>query len=213
MQSPSFYATNYPKNIANNGVTPLTLTPRGGRHEDTPFSFWNGSLIIITMVMLLVAIIVLASFWASDDEERLKRQRTYARVDDLYFPVHGIVVTKENLNDIRQKIMQGISIHHYLDTFITCEFRITSLSLGGCAIKTERALAKGELVLLKLSELPDYPTADHAVVYKVAWVREPKHPDHDPRYSAGLQAMETLTKHQNDPLKKYMSYLLDEPAA
>jgi hypothetical protein len=213
MQSPGHYANKSTTIIASNGVTPLTLTPRGGRHEDTSYNFWSGSLVIVTMVVLLVAIIVLASFWASDDEERLKRQRTYARVDDLYFPLHGIVLTRDNLNDIRQKSIQGVSLDQYLDTFITSEFRITSLSLGGCAIKTERALAKGELVLLKLSELPDYPAPDHAVVYKVAWVRDPKHPDHDPRYSAGLQAIETLSRHPSDPLKKYMSYLLDEPAA
>lgn len=197
----------------SNGITPLTLTPRGGRHEESAFNFWSGSLVIVGLVVVLVGIIVLASFWASDDDERIKRQRAYARVDDLYFPLHGIVLTQENLRDVRAQRDAGTPLKAYLETFITTEFRVTSLSLGGCAIKTERALAKGELILLKLSELPDYPASEHAVVYRVAWVRDPQHPERDPRYSAGLQAFEHLSQNEADPLKKYMSYLLDEPAA
>jgi hypothetical protein len=84
--------------------------------------------------------------------------------------------------------------------------------LGGCAIKSEKALIKGEHVLIKLSELPDYPSNEHIAVFRVAWVREPKHPERDPRFSAGLQMTEILSNNNLEPLKKYMSYLLDEPS-
>jgi hypothetical protein len=199
--------------LSGNGVTPLTLSTRGARHQESDHNFWNGSLAILGLVVLLVLIVVLASFWASDDEEKMKRQRSYARVDDLYFPMHGFVITKEILSDIRKHALSPPALRSYLDTFITSEFRITSLSLGGCAIKSERAVEKGELVLLKLSELPDYPVSSDPVVYRVAWVRDPRDPDRDPRFSAGLQTSESLSEHNLDPLKKYMSYLLDEPAA
>jgi hypothetical protein len=201
------------RSIADNPLGPLAISPSVGKHQDVSVDFFNGAVVILILVIAIVVIIVAASFWASDDEERNKRQRNYARVDDLYFPVHAIVITTELLNEIKSHLSSSpAQLEQFLDTFITTDIRMTSLSLGGCAVKSERPLEKGELLVLRMSELPDYPTDQESIVYRVAWVREPKNPDKDARYSAGLQVVEIFGSSKDEYLKKYMGYLLDEPA-
>lgn len=201
------------RSVADNPLAPLAINPSVGKHQDVSVDFWSGSAIILILVIAIVIIIVAASFWASDDEERIKRQRNYARVDDLYFPLHAILITTEIFNEIRGHMRASpAQLEQFLNTFISTDIRMTSLSLGGCAIKSERPLEKGELLVLRMQELPDYPADQESAVYRVAWVREPKDPDKDARYSAGLQIVEMFGANKDEYLKKYMGYLLDEPA-
>jgi Tfp pilus assembly protein PilZ len=99
----------------------------------------------------------------------------------------------------------------HLDTFLSLDLRLTSLSLGGCALKTEKQLEKGEILILRLHLLPDFPNKYESAAYRVAWTRPPKFPEKDARQVAGLQLLETLPNSERASLKKYLNYLLDEP--
>lgn len=191
----------------------FTISKLTGPASSSAQEVFSVPVLVAFIVILIISVVLVATFWPADEQERVKRQRRYARVDDLYFPIQAIVVTKETLADMRAQSEDRQSLERFFETYLPIEIRVTSISLGGCAIKTERHLEKGQMMLLNLAQLPDFPTKNGLSSFKVTWVREPKHPDRDARVDIGLQIAETFHESTRDMLRKYLNYLLDDPAA
>jgi hypothetical protein len=169
--------------------------------------------LVAFIVILIICILLIATFWPVNEHDPSRRQRKYARIDQLYFPVQGALVTKESIEEIRSISNNSERVERYFESFLPIEFRVTSLSLGGCAIKAERALEKGQIILLNLGQLPDYPKRYGFVSFKVTWIRNPKNPNRDSLFDVGLQISDTFQEDTKDTLRKYLNYLLDDPAA
>lgn len=170
-------------------------------------------VLVAFIVILIISVVLVATFWPVDEQEKVKRQRRYARVDELYFPVQAVLVNKETIEELSSLSEDPQRIERYFDTFLPIEIRVTSISLGGCAIKTDRPLEKGQMILLNLAQLPDFPSKHSFASFKVTWVRGPKHPDRDARIDIGLQITDTFQENTRDTLRRYLNYLLDDPAA
>ncbi len=195
-QSPSFAFSKFANNAPGGSIDVMSVPS-----------------IIVFMVILVISIILVATFWSAPNQDRLKRQRKYARVDDLYFPLIGVSASPEALSDISKLNGDMERIGRYIDTFLPIEMRLTSLSLGGCAVKTDKEFEKGQQLILNLSLLPDYPEPHDYIAFKVAWVRSPKKTTEDSRFEIGLQISDVYSPASKQNVKNYLNYLLDEPAA
>lgn len=166
---------------------------------------------VVAFVCFLLFAILIATLWPNEtDVSPYERQRKFSRVDQLFFKVSGHVLS----DDQSKKFVKGegrTEISVEAKKFPSESLTLLGLSSGGCSFLGDESLRRGKVVLLNLDTLPDFPSKELVAAVKIVWVREEK--THGRVYTvAGGKFIYSTGENTGENVKKYLSYLMDEPA-
>lgn len=172
----------------------------------TFFSPW-----VVTIIMLVVIGVLVVALWPSDNSaSTYARQRRFARVEQLFFKVIGRVLSEVDSESFVNHL-KSPQAKVDLTPMPSDPLIVIGLSVGGCSVLSEMNLKKGQVVILKLDTLPDFPSSEFAVAMRIIWVRDQI--VHGRRsYVGGGKFIFTSHAAAQDDLRKYLNYLLNEPA-
>lgn len=179
-------------------------------HTNEPVS----TLAIIALVSFVLILFLMATLWPQEKSNNIHfRQRQFGRVDGLFYRVQSALLDPEEAERFltgqftNPALLQGIMLlkNHPLT--------LVSLGIGGCGFVSPTSLKKGSILLLQLSSLPDFPEENLVVGCRVIWSKRSKG-SHGTIESVGCKFVyPNGTQFPEEMLKRYISYLMDEPVS
>ncbi len=197
--------------IAQSGIEGgFSLQARGGGGQGGSGLAGGALPWVVGVVCIALIAILVATLWPNESEGNpYQRQRKFARVDGLFLKVAGWVLgedeSKRFLTSLRETGNYDTATQRPLDGLT-----LMSLSFGGCSLASTVPLAKGNVVLLRLHSLPDFPKREMLVAAKVVWAR-PRQATGEPYDICGAKFLFTDGANGPESLRQYLNFLMDEP--
>jgi Tfp pilus assembly protein PilZ len=203
---PAFAATQ----IAQNGLGEgFSLQARGGGSGSGIAASGALPWIIGVVCIALIAVLVV-TLWPNDSEGNpYQRQRKFARVDNLFLKISAVILPEE---DSRRFIsnLRATGTYEVPAPIAFENLTMMSVSFGGCSLASTPALSKGNVILLHLNSLPDFPSKDLTVAAKVVWVRS-RADSGEPYDTCGAKFLFPSDHSSVELLRQYINFLMDEP--
>jgi len=165
---------------------------------------------MIGLVCLVLIGILVVTLWPNaSDANPYQRQRKFARIDGLFLKISALML---GMDDSRRFLTHLRSNGEYEPTPPAQAEGLTlmSLSFGGCSIASPTGLTKGNVVLLHLHSLPDFPSQALTVAAKIVWTR-PRTAGGEPYDVAGAKFLFPSDATGIESLRQYLNFLMDEP--
>ncbi|MEY2987373.1 MAG: hypothetical protein RJB13_894 [Pseudomonadota bacterium] len=172
------------------------------------------TIAVIALVSFVLILFLMATLWPREKSDSFQfRQRQFGRVDGLFYKVQAAILEA----DEAQKYLSGqLSEAHQIQALMLIRSQpmtLVSLSVGGCAFVSSSVVRKGSLILLQLSSLPDFPATDFPLLCRVVWTKQNKG-SHGSMESVGCKFVTSEnTPFPEDQLKRYITFLMDEPVS
>jgi hypothetical protein len=166
---------------------------------------WIIGVVSITLIGILVV-----TLWPNEsDSNPYQRQRKFARVDGLFLKIKAVVLGSAESQSFLQAVKATGNYPHCKDHTPEA-LTLLSLSFGGCSVASPRTLLKGEVILLDLQSLPDFPGPTATIAAKIMWTR-PKSESGESYDMAGAKFLNPAKPVHLDALRQYLNFLMDEP--
>ncbi|MEY4065551.1 MAG: PilZ domain [Pseudomonadota bacterium] len=204
--------TTFSPLLAQLDIRSFELQTRTGMTSAGPGAGGVSTLGVIAIVSFVLILFLMATLWPRGKENDINfRQRQFGRVDGLFFRIQGAFLDPEEAERylsgqfVNPALLQGLMLMK--GQSIT----MVSLSLGGCGFVSPTPLKKGALLLLQLASLPDFPQENLIIGCRVVWSK--RNPGaHGTMESVGCKfVFPHGTQPPEDVLKRYITYLMDEP--
>jgi hypothetical protein len=172
------------------------------------------TIAVIALVSFILILFLMATLWPREKSDSFQyRQRQFGRVDGLFYKVQAAILEV----DEAQKLLTGqLQELHELQALLLIRshpMTLVSLSVGGCAFVSSAAVKKGSIILIQLSSLPDFPPTDRPLACRVVWTKQNKG-SHGAMEAIGCKFVTPEnTPFPEDQLKRYITYLMDEPVS
>ncbi|MCA2961448.1 MAG: PilZ domain-containing protein [Silvanigrellales bacterium] len=184
---------------ARGGGSPGAGTLAGGALS------WVVGVVCVALIGVLVV-----TLWPNDsDENPYQRQRKFARVDGLFLKVTGYLLSDDE-SRIFLSSLRTSGAYATPSTLSAEGLTILSLSFGGCSIASSAAFGKGNIILLRLHSLPDFPSRDLMLAAKIVWIKA-RSSTGEPYDVCGAKFLFPSDRAGTESLRQYLNFLMDEP--
>lgn len=197
----AFGKNSLPENLSLQAPTNETTTT-GLSNPAVP---WMLGAIIFALIVIMVV-----TLWPNEEESNpYQRQRRFARVGDLFYQFQIEFIKGQDarsfLRSTRETFVNDQNMVGKLG-----DATLMSLSFGGATIISHDPVEKGDAVILHCHTLPDFPAKFLRIPGKIVWTR--RESDRGKRFDiAGVKFVAVTDKEAASQLKKYLSFLMDEP--
>ena len=172
------------------------------------------TMLIIALVSFVLILFLMATLWPREKSDSMhSRQRQFGRVDGLFFRIQAALLNDEDAGRYLSGQLSNPALLQGLLMMNTQALTLVSLSVGGCALVSPAPLKKGSLLLIQLGSLPDFPQENLIVACKVVWSRRDKGKQGGIESSGCKFVFPEGANTPDEPLKNYITFLMDEPVS
>jgi hypothetical protein len=205
----SFWTTAFANDSAS---LSLQATTRQAVEGNNPLSAFTSWLFGISCVLILSVFV--ATLWPrKNDANLIQKQRKFARVDGLFLNISGVVLSSIESSemtsmepDAQEARIKKMIRHSEAIQKLT----LLSLSMGGCSVAVRGKLTKGDVILMKMGALPDFPSTEIVLAAKSVWVHS--NTETGETYDVcGAKFLNLDRAEHKEALAQYLNFLMDEP--
>lgn len=206
--------TTFSSFVAQLGTQSFELQTRTNFGSSNSADGSTPTLLIIVLVSFVLVLFLMATLWPREKLDSLhSRQRQFGRVDGLFFKVQTALLDNEESERYLSAQLSNPALIQGMMLMKNQPLTLVSLSVGGCAFVSPTPIKKGSLLLLQLGTLPDFPQENLVIACKVVWSRRDKG-THGGIETCGCKfVFPTGTPSPDEPLKNYITFLMDEPVS
>lgn len=188
----------------------FSLQARGGGSSGAG-SLAGGALSWVVGVVCVALIgVLVVTLWPNESEENpYQRQRKFARIDGLFLKITGYVLGDEDSRSFLSSLRASGT--YETPSALSAEgLTLMSLSFGGCSVASTAPLGKGNVILLRLNSLPDFPSRDLMLAAKIVWTKA-RTATGEPYDVCGAKFLFPSDGVGTESLRQYLNFLMDEP--
>ncbi|MBM3382569.1 MAG: PilZ domain-containing protein [Betaproteobacteria bacterium] len=200
--------------LAQYGTQSFELQARTGITSGNASSGSISTITVIAIVSFILVLFFMATLWPREKNDNVQfRQRQFGRVDGIFYRVQGALLDAEEAERYLTGKLATNALLQGLLLLKNHPLTLVSLSVGGCGFVSPTPVKKGELILLQLGSLPDFPEENLIVGCRVVWSKKNKG-SHGSMESIGCKfVFPDGSAVPEDSLKRYITYLMDEPVS
>ena len=200
--------------IAQLGTQSFELQARTGMTSGNSGGGSISTLAIIALVSFILVLFLMATLWPKEKSDNMHfRQRQFGRVDGLFYRVQGALLDAEEAERYISGQLSNPALLQGIMLLKSLPITLVSLSAGGCGFVSPSPIKKGSVLLLQLSTLPDFPEENLIIGCRVVWSKKNKG-IHGSMESIGCKFVAPEgAQFPDDTLKRYITYLMDEPVS
>jgi hypothetical protein len=204
--------TTFSPLLAQLDIRSFELQTRTGLTSSGSGTGGVSTLGVIAVVSFILILFLMATLWPRGKENDINfRQRQFGRVDGLFFRIQGALLDSEEADRYLSGQFMNPALLQGLLLMKSQSLTLVSLSLGGCGFVSPSPLKKGAVLLLQLASLPDFPQENLIVGCRVVWSKK-NTGAHGTMESVGCKfVFPDGTQAPEDLLRRYITYLMDEP--
>lgn len=170
------------------------------------------TLVIIALVTFALVLFLMATLWPREKANSIhSRQRQFGRVDGLFFRVQAALLDSEESERYLSGQLSNPALLQGILLMKNQTLTLVSLSVGGCAFVSPMPLKKGAVLLMQLGSLPDFPKENLIIACRVVWSRHDKGKHGGIESAGGKFVFPQGAQPPEEPLKNYITFLMDEP--